>query len=145
MIGITSERKETSSSTKARTRTNPRTSGDRCFIVSLKSASRRSSRHAGLHARHLPDRRGDDIVAQRLQRLRDAAFCPFPASGIEMVATVWPGLTWAKIGWNISPVASACRCSAAMPACTAGVVTSGACTTTIAGAGPPGNACWMRS
>ena len=48
------------------------------------------------------------------------------------------------IGWFICPVASA-ACWNARPAATiAGEVTSGASTTTMAGAGPPGNTCWMR-
>ena len=61
-----------------------------------------------------------------------------------MRAAVCAGLTRNVIGWFICPVASAARSKAWPAAIIAGEVTSGASTTTSAGAGPPGNTCWIR-
>ena len=73
------------------------------------------------------------------------AFSPLPASGTWMIAAVCAGLTMYVIGWFTWPLASAARSKAVPAATTWGAVTSGASTTTSAGEGPPGNACWMRS
>ena len=74
----------------------------------------------------------------------DAASSPVPASGTWMIAAVRAWLTMNVIGWYICPLASAARSKAWPAAATWGAVTSGASTTTSAGAGPPGNTCWMR-
>ena len=75
----------------------------------------------------------------------EAASVPLPASGISTRAARCDALASTLIGSCITPLASAARLSAAMPAATCGWVTSGALTTTTAGPAPPGNACWMRS
>ena len=70
---------------------------------------------------------------------------PLPASGITTRAARCDALAWTLIGSCITPLASAARLRAAMPATTCGWVTSGALTTTTAGPPPPGNALSMRS
>ena len=75
----------------------------------------------------------------------DFASVPSPCIGIDTTAASLPGLTWVVTGSDIWPEASALPVISWMPCWTAGAVTSSACTTTIAGSGPPGNAAWMRS
>jgi hypothetical protein len=76
--------------------------------------------------------------------LTDAWSSPVPASGTWMIAAVCAGLTTNVIGWFIWPLASAARSNTCPAATITGEVTSGASTTTSAGAGPPGNTCWTR-
>ena len=75
----------------------------------------------------------------------ERASVPSPASGMSTIASVWSGFVVTVTGWP-KPFVSAAVCfSSAMPACTAGALTSSASTTTEAGSGPPGNLSWMRS
>ncbi len=78
-----------------------------------------------------------DVVASRLS--------PPPCSGMLTTASVCAGLTRTSTGSDIRPLAIAARRRSAIPSCTAGAVTSSACTTTSAGSGAPGNAACTRS
>ena len=78
--------------------------------------------------------------------LSDVVSVPPPASGTEMTSTVPPPNIAVVIGSRIAPwVAAASACMAAMAWPTRGPLRSSPVTTTSAGSGPPGNACWMAS
>ena len=73
----------------------------------------------------------------------EAASSPVPTSGMSTWATVWSAFTVVVIGRFMTPVASARARRSASAAFASGVLTSEAFTTTSAGAGEPGNACWI--
>ena len=74
-----------------------------------------------------------------------SSLSPVPRSGTSTTASVLSGLTRTSIGSDMRPLATACSRSSAIPARTAGDVTSAARTTTSAGSVVPGNAACTRS
>ena len=75
----------------------------------------------------------------------DAASLPLPSMAMATMATVLSGLISTDVGSCSLPLAIACFWRSAMPASTAGAVTSLALMTATAGTAPPGNASSMRS
>ncbi len=78
--------------------------------------------------------------------LFEAASVPLPASGTSTISTwLFPNIC-VVIGSRIAPwVAATSPCSAATAAATRGPPRSVPVSTTSAGSGPPGKACWMLS
>jgi hypothetical protein len=116
VIGMTMERKEISSSTKASSRTNAKTQTVRCLKTVLKSTvvavtPATATRTPGTW----PSVAGMTLSRKVVSARSDAVFSPVPASGTWMIAAVCAGLTMTVIGWFIWPVASAAR-SKAVPA-----------------------------
>jgi hypothetical protein len=133
---MTIERNVTSSSTKASPNTNANTIGACDFIESLKSrdpAVNPVTCASAFSMRPIVDGMTEPRSASSARF--DAASVPSPASGIRTRAARREALMSTVIGSCIRPVASAARLSAAIPAVTSGVVTSGALTATIAGCG----------
>ena len=146
LAAITGDRKATSMSEKAKTSTNPTTSG------SFEVMSSELSFHWAVRPVTPASTSGTPPTVFGTISSRSSASealetesVPLPSIGMVMFATVPASLTTTVIGSCMRPLASARSRSRSMAACIVGSFTSGALTTTLAGRAVPGNASCMWS
>ncbi len=106
---MTTERKATSRSPKARRRTNAKTYGARSLVSWLKSYEDAASPVTATSTPSTaPIVAGMTSSRSVTSAWVEASSVPVPASGTETIATVSASFTWTWIGSSIWPVASAC-------------------------------------